>query len=249
MAFKKIKKETLSESIINQITDLIRQRELKLGDRLPSERALAELLGVSRPPVREALHALAAVGLIEVRSGEGTFLRKNPELLSKHLQLKNLVTRYDTGDLVEARRILEIKVVGLAAVRRSPEILDRMGESIDKSVAALAQSRADIFLEADFEFHMLIAKASGNRVLEEMMWTTRDMLLDVNKLVIRRPGQMESAVAYHRAIMRAVVAGQIGQAEDLMNKHLDSVLLSLNYVQQQDYGQEGGGAVGGDLEA
>ncbi|MDR2443977.1 MAG: FadR family transcriptional regulator [Deltaproteobacteria bacterium] len=235
-SFKKIKKETVSSSIINQITDLIKQQELKLGDRLPSERALAELMGVSRPPVREALHTLIGLGLIEVRSGEGTFLSKNPEIVTKHLQLKHLVSSYDIRDLVEARRILETQVVGLAVTRMTPDIQDRLLDTIEKCKSSMGDP--DYFLETDFEFHLLISQASHNRVLEEMMWTTRDMLLDVNKVIIRRPGQLDLAIAHHQAIVDAILEGNVGKAQEWMSVHLDSVLSSLEYALAKVQGDE-----------
>ncbi len=230
-SFKKIKKTTLTDSIISQITDQILSRQLELGDRLPSERALAELLGVSRPPVREALHALSVLGLIEVRTGEGTFLSEKPELLSKHLQLKNLMSRYETWELVEARRMLEVKIVSLAAARRTPELGRALKKAIEQS--RLNVSDGDLFLEADFKFHMLIAKASRNRVLEEMMWTTRDLSLEINKFTIQRPGQKDLAIKDHQAIMEAVMAGRAESAERLMDSHLTSLARALEYVMGQ----------------
>jgi DNA-binding FadR family transcriptional regulator len=125
--FHAVQKTRASLQIVDQARDLITRGDLKPGDRLPSERKLAEILGVGRTTVREALRTMESLGLVEVRPGEGTFLadptaRRRPELLGT-----DGVDSWSTQlNLLELRAVLEPPLAGLAARRATPEHLVRM---------------------------------------------------------------------------------------------------------------------------
>src|SRR6266851_3407107 len=138
------------EEIVRQIRTLISEGKLKSGDRLPPERDLAERFRVSRASVREALRSLESMGLIEIRLGEGTFVREiSVDSLIEPLALVILTQREAVGELFEARRLLEPPIAGLAARRSTKEevqemerILEEQGKEVAAGGTGLAQDAA-----------------------------------------------------------------------------------------------------------
>ena len=123
------KQQSVAEAISAEILDLLRQKELKPGDKLPPERDLAEMLGVSRPSLREALRALSIMKVVEVRQGDGTYVSAfKPEELVEHLEFVFMLDDSTMLQLFEARKIVETGNVALAAERIS-----------DEEIAALAR--------------------------------------------------------------------------------------------------------------
>ncbi len=121
------------EEIVRQIRTLISEGKLKSGDRLPPERDLAERFRVSRASVREALRALGSMGLIEIRLGEGTFVREiSVDSLIEPLALVILTQREAVGELFEARRLLEPPIAGLAARRSTKEEIQEMERILEE---------------------------------------------------------------------------------------------------------------------
>src|SRR5438477_1312115 len=134
-----IKSTRIYEEIVRQIKAMIAEGRLKSGDQLPPERDLAEKFLVSRTSVREALRALESVGLIEIRPGEGTFVKEvSVEALVEPLALVLLSQREMIGDLFEARRMLEPVIAGLAARRASREEVTEMERILDEQAKAIA---------------------------------------------------------------------------------------------------------------
>src|SRR5437868_8230913 len=127
--FKTIDSErrgTTSEEVISQLREMIHRGELRPGDRLPPERDLAKLLGVSRPTLRAGIHSLAAVGVLQSRQGAGTFVVKadeSPALDSSSLSLMASLHGFTSKEMFEARRALEMSIAGLAAERATGEQL------------------------------------------------------------------------------------------------------------------------------
>src|SRR2546427_6289572 len=127
MELAPIKSTRIYEEIVRQIKAMIAEGRLKSGDQLPPERDLAEKFLVSRTSVREALRALESLGLIEIRPGEGTFVREvSIESLIQPLALVMVSQREAIGELFEARRLLEPALAALAARRATPEELQEM---------------------------------------------------------------------------------------------------------------------------
>ncbi|MPM63252.1 HTH-type transcriptional regulator LutR [bioreactor metagenome] len=228
--FKRIKKGTLSQSIIEQIKKMIENEELKPGDTLPSERELAEMLGVSRPPLREALHALNALGVIEIRAGEGTFLSENIDIISDQIMLKNLLSKYKAKDLIDARRLLEVEIARLASKKLSPESRQEIREAHENFVSVCNNGNVNDFVNADFCFHMALAVASENAVLCEMLSAIRKLTYEVNLIAYRSPGQNGKTLAYHEKIMETIFAGDEEQAQTVMRDHIDSILPAVDKV-------------------
>src|SRR5688572_3038339 len=145
----------LTSDVASKVISLILDGYWLPGQQLPSERELSIQMGVGRTSLREGLKALEIMGLIEVRIGEGTFVKKKwnffgPGLISAINSSKDKVKQ-----LIQARQLLEVKLAGWAAERRSSDDLRQIAESVDAMEAA-GKDR-DLFLEADLNFHVAIA--------------------------------------------------------------------------------------------
>lgn len=218
---KPIKKETVTETIVNQIKDLIERNCFEVGQQLPSERELTAQLGVSRPSVREAMKALQLMGIVEIRSGSGTYLREQSHLLANHFAVQNLLSKFTWLELTEARVVLESGLISIATEK-----------AVEADIKALRQACDDMyknaadpvrFLECDFAFHLIIAEASQNRFLVEMLSTTRDLLLEVNREVVKVAQQADRAMESHEKILKAITDRDKNRARRAMNEHLKTV--------------------------
>ncbi len=192
---------------------------LEPGERLPPERELCSYLGVSRTVVREALNLLEARGLISIEHGRGAVVSGgNPRAVRETLGLLLRVQSKTLWELLEIRKILEVEVAGLAAERTGPEDvesmrlqLDRMRESIDAPEG---------YVDADVEFHALLARGTRNDVLLTMLEPVVDLLRASRQVSASRPGTALRALGEHEEILRRVEAGDTAGAREEMRAHL-----------------------------
>jgi GntR family transcriptional repressor for pyruvate dehydrogenase complex len=187
---------------------------IRVGDRLPSEAALAARYSVSRSVIREVLRATAALGLTVTRTGKGTFVVGRPPAQLVYGQ-------YSAADLLEVRPHIEIPAAGLAAVRRSEEHLDTIQDLIE---AMDAETDADVWTGLDASFHLAVAEASGNAVFIEVITALRAALTTQSGMLNRLSHTRQlSSGAEHRSIAAAIARGSPVEAEDAMSFHLDQV--------------------------
>ncbi|KAB1662919.1 FadR/GntR family transcriptional regulator [Pseudoclavibacter sp. CFCC 13611] len=187
---------------------------VKVGQRLPSEAALAARFGVSRSVVREALRVLEVRGTTATRVGVGTFVIATEPISQVDF------AGFGATDLVEARPHIEIPAAGLAAVRRSEHDLEHMQGLIESMQRT---DDPDEWVRQDTELHLAIAEASGNRVFTTVLRSIKAALAlqsgQLNDGSNRRlPSEHE-----HRSIVAAIAQGSITEAEDAMRFHLDQV--------------------------
>ncbi|MDR1827411.1 MAG: FadR family transcriptional regulator [Methylobacteriaceae bacterium] len=211
---------TVPDSVFESLCDLIAAGSLLTGQRLPPERKLALMLGVSRASVREALRTLDSLGLIETRSGSGSYLIGNAASFSKYFVRRQTARSFELRDMLEARICLECEVVSLAARRITDEGKEALKALIDH-MEKLEDS--ETFLNADFAFHELIARISTNFFLLEMLKSVRELMLEFNMEVIKRPGQRLVALEFHRGIYHALAEGDPDKSRLAMLRHLESI--------------------------
>jgi DNA-binding FadR family transcriptional regulator len=231
MQLEVIESRRLYQKVADQISKLIRDGHWKVEERLPSERDLAQQLKVSRPTIREAMIVLELLGLVEVRTGAGIYVK------ASHYDPSLVLMEEDPGpspfELIAARRIIEGETAAIAARENTEEILyglqrsiEKMENDIDKGLQHIS-SRED----GDRLFHSRIAAASGNAVLQsivEQLW--EGMRRPIFKAIcehVRMPENASRAVSEHRAIYRQIAAGNEYGARSAMHRHLDQVLRML----------------------
>ncbi len=157
------------DEVIRQLQDLIRRQKVKIGDRLPSERALAEQFQVSRNMVREALRMLEITGMIELRTGRygGAFVcTGRPEIVTRSLADMMHLAAFSLADLTEARLWLSTTVVRVVSQRATETDLDRLGANVDAAVAYAAAADWPHVAQVNMQFHDMLAELTGNPVLK-----------------------------------------------------------------------------------
>jgi GntR family transcriptional repressor for pyruvate dehydrogenase complex len=219
---------TLAARVTGQIENLIVTGHLQPGDRLPPERELARQFGVSRTVVREAVRALVAKSLLEVRSGSGTIVRSpTAESVSQSMALflRAGQPQLDYARVHEVRRLLEVEIAGLAAERHTAEDLARMGEILGETDRILGETAAggddrDRFAGNDVAFHDALARATHNELFVLLLDSIVDVMIQVRQMAFDVPGTPARAFGYHRAIFEQVKAGDPGGARQAMREHL-----------------------------
>ena len=212
---------TLASQVTLQLEDMISTQHLQPGERLPSERELAKLFGVSRTVIREAMRAMAAKGLVEVQSGSGTILRTlTAETVSKSFSmlLRQGRPHVDYDKVNEVRRLLEIEIAGLAAQRRTPEDLDKL-QAIVLDMNVMKNDR-DSFAQMDVMFHVALAEATYNELFVIMLESLSDVMLEVRLIGFDVPDAPQNAIDYHYRIYEQVRDGNIQASREAMAEHL-----------------------------
>ena len=222
MEIAPIKSTRIYEEIVRQIKSMIAEGRLKSGDQLPPERDLAEKFLVSRTSVREALRALESVGLIEIRPGEGTFVREiSVEALVEPLALVLLSQREMIGELFEARRLLEPTIAGLAARRATPDEIHEMERILEEQAKAIAAGNTG--LAQDAAFHAAIGTAAHNRAITRIVHAVMDLLGQSREESIGTPGRPTRSHEDHRRILAAIRTRDAAAAERAMLDHVVAV--------------------------
>lgn len=212
---------TTSEEVVQQLREMIHRGDLRPGDRLPPERDLAKLLGVSRPTLRAGIRTLAAVGVLQSRQGAGTFVVEadaSPALDANPLRLMASLHGFSNDEMFEARIALEMAVAGLAAERSTGEQLAAMSEEVAEMFAAL--SEPEEYLVHDMRFHQTIAAASGNRILTALMNMIASILFETRSKTVHRALDLKESADMHRQIYRCIRDRNPEAARNAMREHL-----------------------------
>ena len=220
--FKEITHVRLYESVIEQIMDLIKNKELKPGDKLPPERELAEKLSISRGSLREAFRVLESRGLIKSKPGGGRFIREvrengftDTESIILSLKKSSIL------ELLEAREIFEVKIAEVAAQRATTEDIELIEKALDKTNKEEISNGKKT--KSDTEFHLAIARASRNFVFVNIMQLHLDLLKETREKTWQIPGRREEQQEEHWAIFQAIKEHNSKKASEAMLRHLRSI--------------------------
>jgi len=224
--FRPIKSKRVYEQVAEQIQARIRAGELKPGDRLVSERELADMLQISRTAVREALSALEFVGVVESRQGEGTFVATVSEhAFTEHLALMLAFERRTSLDMLEMRKILEAAAADLAAQRANPADLEKMSHALHLMQCDL--ERDVLGEDNDGLFHRYIVEAAGNAMLSKTMSLMYDLVVHnmrtSRQLLLLHPINRQLLYAQHLEVFTAIERADSTAARLAMIAHLEFV--------------------------
>jgi GntR family transcriptional repressor for pyruvate dehydrogenase complex len=219
--FEAVRRNRVYEEVAKQIERLI-LKKLRPGDKLPSERELAELLRVSRGSIRDAIRSLELMGLVEPRQGTGTIVRAvsteslvNP-FANALKRRKELVT-----ELLDFRKMLEPSLAARAAVHVSPEEILEMEEILRRQEEK--QKLGDAAVDEDQEFHYSVALASDNSVVLKVLDVLMDLLRDTRSRSLQLEARPQKSLAGHRRILAAIKRHDAEAAKSAMRRHLEDV--------------------------
>lgn len=213
-----LRRARLYEEIAERLRDLIAEQRLIPGDRLPGERALAARLGVSRTSVRQALASLRAIGLVDVRHGDGAFLMRPADEVVPTLAVEMLHVEADHPMVWEAREALEVHAARLAATRATTADLAAMHRAIT-AMAAEVDAGED-GNEGDAALHRAIVDAAQNPLLSQLFATLHEVVDRTSAASLSTPGRAPESLRAHRAIVEAIGDRDAERAASEMTSHL-----------------------------
>ncbi|HYM49430.1 MAG TPA: FadR/GntR family transcriptional regulator [Candidatus Limnocylindrales bacterium] len=211
-----VARSRLYEDLGERLSQFVRESGLAVGDRFPPERELARLLAVSRTSIRQALVVLQAQGFVEIRHGEGIYLRRArgfgeslPKLLERRRRLP---------EVLEAREALEVKLAELAAIRRTRADLGAMRAALRMMENEIGEGK--LGLEGDAAFHHAIAVAARNTVLVRLIDEMAEAIEETRIESLSEPGRPPRSLAAHRRIIAGIESGIPEKASQAMRAHL-----------------------------
>ena len=221
-AWPPIEKSAVARQAVERIMQLIVSRQFPPGSKLPPERELSGMLGISRSSVREAIRALSHMNILEARHGQGTYVTSlSPELLIEPLHFLLAVDDRTIHQLFEVRKIIETAAAGLAARRAEPAELEQMHD-LHRRLQQCVHD-AETFVRLDTEMHDLIARSGHNDLLVQLLASTATLLRRSRSRTGAMRWLREQSALDHGDIMEAIAAGDGGRASSAMLMHLEHV--------------------------
>lgn len=227
-----IVRKSISDQVFDYLVQEIKEGRLRPGDKLDTERDLSEKLGVSRVPIREAIRSLSRMGILTTRHGEGTYVNsKNPDVLSKAMNIYMLLDETLVIEFMEVRKIMESEAAKLACENATDEDIEK--------IMAIHQKRQDLvnegpdnynyelLYEYDSEFHFAIAEATHNSVFVNFLDAIHRTLKIQQQEASKQLDMPERSNKFHGEVIKAIVARDGEKAAALMSKHLDEVTKSI----------------------
>ena len=214
-----VSKISISDEIVDQIMGLISRGDLKPGQRLPSERELCLRFGSGRSSLREALRCLSIVGVLNARVGEGTSVAADGgKFLGKILEWRLITEQHDIENLMEVRAGLE--VLSAASAARTSTVEDLA--ALETLLSKMNQFKDDHkrFAALDVEFHLAIAKASGNPLLSDMISMIRGQLVKGLSRVLMLPTALSLSYREHVRIVQCIREHNPEAASEAMGSHI-----------------------------
>ena len=233
--FEQIQPQKYYMQIARQIKELIKDGRLKIGDKLPAERTLAEEFGASRASIREALSALEMLGLIVCKSGQGNFINADASegTIDGEL-LKSLLKGHDPYEIFEARLEIEPCLAALAAERSTSKEKEDLRaivvklEAISNKIVSGDEDAVEDYLEEDRKLHLSIGRCSHNSVLFTVFSGVNLMMKETHWKVLKgnamkKPGTIERYMEEHSRILDAIEKGESEKVRKEMHDHIKKI--------------------------
>jgi len=231
-AMKPIERTTLAASAFEQLISHVVNGDWKAGDRIPPERELCQQLGIARTSLREALKAMELVGMLDSRVGDGTFVCPRSEFLARPLLWAFTGTdETELKDVMEARVMLERDLAGLAAERGSEDEIAKIGDAVRAMKDSVASGT--LMIEADMRFHLAVAEAAHNGVLQNAVQLLRNLMRHWINLKLLIPNVPTRVLNQHVHIYEAIRARDADAARAAMRKHLEDTMRLVTQVIEQ----------------
>jgi GntR family transcriptional repressor for pyruvate dehydrogenase complex len=205
--------------VVNHIRTMIENGSLRPGDKIPPEREFAQQLKVSRASLRTGIGYLAAMGVMKVKHGVGTFVADEPAAFGKDsVSMMGALHGFQSWQMFEARLLIESNLAALAAERGTEEHYTALAEEVAEIFASLENPSE--FLIHDVLFHRIVAQASGNPILAALMETITSSLYEHRRRTVERAIDLRESAEMHREIFRAIRSRNQDEARRMMEQHL-----------------------------
>jgi GntR family transcriptional repressor for pyruvate dehydrogenase complex len=220
---------TLRQKTVENIKNYIKFHNLAPGDRLPPEREMANKFGISRTIVRDAVNNLSGLGILEIKHRSGIFIAKvGSNTVATQLSSRLIFNRNSVTSLFQVRQILETAMAKWAAEQCTKSDEEKLKHFIKETNECLSSSdNKYCFREIDTRFHILLAEISRNQIVEELMRTLLEYMLDLRRFSLILPGKIQKCARQHEIIIEAVCDRSPGRAAAAMEEHLETVFSSV----------------------
>lgn len=218
-----IKKKSVVEMALEKIYELIQQEGLQEGDRLPTERELSGMFGISRVSLREAIRVLDMMGIVRVGQGSGMILdtvRLSDSVL-RPLGFAFVLNRSRLRELFETRRLIEVECAGLAALNATPEQVEEL-RAIHRRIAESGADRAK-GIAGELELHEAVSRAGGNTILTLILISIRGLLSESRHRTVPPTGVSARTIENDRLLVEAIAARDAERARQIMREHLEDI--------------------------
>ncbi len=211
-------RSTLVADITQELRQMVLTGKVQPGEFLPSRKDLAAQFGVGLSTVHEAIQVLTAVGMIESHPGKGTWVRHDAlDTLIHPAVVNTRLGELDAREVYEARSAIEVALTELAAQQATPEDIERIWDALKAMEATVENEEA--FVEADLEFHLAVAKAGHNDLLEQFYHLARKLLSEVITKMVKLPKVKDESIRFQRAIAEAIEQRDVHQARQAALNH------------------------------
>ncbi|TMV48757.1 FadR family transcriptional regulator [Paenibacillus mesophilus] len=214
-----IKKETLSHMVSDRMKQFIEEQQLNPGDKLPSEKELIQRFSVSRTVIREALKSLEIIEIIEIKPGDGIYVKdQSLRNITGHISSQLKRNKEKMNDLLEVRRYLELNAIEMTILRSDEQLLKRLEFWIDQMEMKISMGEPPI--EEDLQFHRSLFLATGNKIFAELSEFLYEFFHDIRKERFELLGNSRISLQEHKEIYQCMLNKDITGAKTGMLKHL-----------------------------
>lgn len=221
--FNEIENSTCVICVVNQILQAITKGKLNPGEKLPSERELAEQFKISRPVIREGISALSFLGVVQRKQGKGNYISDNLNrtIINNSFKYTLISKEKEVEDLLEARKTIECELIRLAALRKTPFHLEKLEQKIQE----LKYCKKTNFkrVQLDFEFHLLIGEAAKSKTLQDLQIAIGDKVMEIMKVGIFLPEALIKTEAEHIMMYKAIEDSDAERARKIMERHIEQL--------------------------
>ncbi|WP_300257698.1 FadR/GntR family transcriptional regulator [Clostridium sp.] len=223
--FKPVKNMKVYEQVVDQIKEMVRIGQIKKGDKLPTERVMAEELQVSRTSIREAMRALEVVGLVESRQGAGNYIREEfDDVLLEPLSIVFMLQNGTNKDIFELREVLELSTIFLSVMRISDEELKKLGELVERFKTSRNEKEN---VKIDSEFHSIIVKAANNVLITNLLEVVSELvdkfITEGRRAILSDERNKEKLLDFHEKIYLAIKNRDVYSAYKYMQEHFELI--------------------------
>lgn len=229
---QRIKRISIADEVVKRLKDQICSGNMEVGEKLPTEGELQKTLGVGRSTIREALRVLQAMGLIEMKSGRGAFIKSVREPSATSIEDWMVENEDRLADLMEVRIAVEAQAVELAIQRGTPEQLERLAEIHNAFIQACEEQNSVKLAKLDEEFHHAIFAAANNAFLSRLGRIISDALRTFRNHSFSHEKFAANALRPHGEILSAITNKATDKAISAMRNHMDMSLHDLHYARK-----------------
>jgi GntR family transcriptional repressor for pyruvate dehydrogenase complex len=229
MSIKPIKKSNISSQVFEQIKAEIANGEWAPGSRIPSENEFVKMLNVSRVTVRNALQRLVALELLEVRQGDGTFVREfSADMYMNSLMPMLFLKKVKLLEVLEFRKVIEIETGALTVERATQEDITRLEVIYDKMKKHI--DNAEKFAAEDLNFHMVLAETTKNSLVIKVNYIIKDILSASMTTIVKNLG-VEDGLYYHKLIIEAIKERDMEKVKRTLKNHIESTIDKVSKIE------------------